>query len=45
MDPDLLVALEGGFIVLLLLGWVGRELWVLRKLRREREQRNKQSGD
>ncbi len=45
MDPDLLVALEGGFIVLLLLGWVGRELWVLRKLRREREQREKKGSD
>ncbi len=45
MDPDLLVALEGGFIVLLLLGWVGRELWVLRKLRREREQRKNEGGD
>lgn len=45
MSLDLLVALEGALIVVLLLGWVGRELWVLRRLRREREQQDQKPGD
>ena len=45
MSLDLLIALEGALIVVLLLGWVGRELWILRRLRREREQREEKPGD